>query len=105
MAEQHIVSPKIYVAVFATLLVMTFTTVYAAFTDLTLHISGHAVNFNPLVALAIAGFKATLVILFFMHVKYSPKLTKVVVVAGLFWLLILLSLTMMDYVSRGMPTS
>ncbi len=52
-------------------------------------------------ALAIAAFKATLVILYFMHVKYSSKLTKLVVATGLFFLVILLTETMMDYASKG----
>jgi len=103
--SEHIVSPKIYVAVFLALMLLTAVTVTAAFVDLTFDLSGHEVNFNPMVALGIAGLKATLVILFFMHVKYSPKLTKLVVACGVFWLLILLSLTMMDYLSRPMLTS
>jgi cytochrome c oxidase subunit 4 len=104
MAE-HIVPVRIYVAVFVTLMIMTGLTAGIAFVDLTWNIAGHPVNFNPVVALAIAIFKASLVILFFMHVKYSPKLTKVVVSAGVFWLLILLMLTFMDYLSRTMGTS
>jgi len=104
MAE-HIVSPKIYVAVFVTLLCMTGLTWYASTVDLSTTIGGHLFNFNPLVALLIAFFKASLVILFFMHIKYSARLTKVVITAGFFWLLILLSLTMMDYLSRTLLTA
>jgi cytochrome c oxidase subunit 4 len=53
------------------------------------------------VALAIAVFKATLVTLYFMHIKYSRRLTQVVVAGGLLWLLILIGLTMSDYLTRG----
>ncbi|HEV2113617.1 MAG TPA: cytochrome C oxidase subunit IV family protein [Terriglobales bacterium] len=104
MAE-HIVSPKLYLAVFATLLCMTGLTWYASTVDLSILVGGRVLNFNPLVALLIAFFKASLVILFFMHVKYSAKLTKIVVMAGFFWLLILLSLTMVDYLSRALLTT
>ena len=99
--SEHIVSVKIYVAIFLTLIVMTGVTAGVAFIDLSRNIGGHVVNFNPVVALAIAIFKAT----FFMHVKYSSRLTKVVVGVGLFFLLILLSLTMTDYLSRALLTS
>ena len=58
-------------------------------------------SFNPVVALGIAGIKATLVILYFMHVKYSSRLTKLIVVPSLFFLAILFAETMMDYASRG----
>jgi cytochrome c oxidase subunit IV len=56
---------------------------------------------NTVVALAIAVFKATLVVLFFMHVKYSPRLIGVVIVGGLFWLAILLAVTFSDFATRG----
>lgn len=90
---EHIVSPKLYVGVFLFLMVMTGLTVFAASIDL-----GWA---NPVVALVIATMKATTVILFFMHVKYSPRLTQVVIVSTLFFLFLLLGLTMTDYLSRG----
>jgi cytochrome c oxidase subunit 4 len=61
-------------------------------------------NLNFPVALAIAVFKATLVILFFMHVKYSSQLTKMIIGTGLFFLLVMFSLTMTDYLSRGWRT-
>ncbi|MGH7170354.1 MAG: cytochrome C oxidase subunit IV family protein, partial [Gemmataceae bacterium] len=57
--------------------------------------------FNVVVALAIAVVKASLVVLFFMHVKYSPKLTKLTVVSGLFIFLGLMTLTLADYISRA----
>jgi len=92
------VSPKsVYYTIFAALMVLTALTVFAAFVNLGV--------FNFPVALAIAVIKSTLVILFFMHVKYSSRLTKLVVVTSLFFLVILLGETFMDYASRGMmPT-
>ncbi len=90
---EHIVSPKIYVGVFLFLMVMTLLTVYAASVDLDWA--------NPVVALVIATLKATTVILFFMHVKYSPRITQIVIVSALFFLALLLGLTMTDYLSRG----
>jgi cytochrome c oxidase subunit 4 len=75
-------------------MVLTGLTVFAAFVNL------GVLNFP--VALAIAVIKSTLVILFFMHVKYSSRLTKLVVVTSLFFLVILLGETFMDYASRGM---
>ena len=82
-----------YFAVFFALLVGTGLTVYAASLDLG--------EFNAPVALTIASIKATLVALFFMHVKgASEKLTKLVVAAALFFLLLLLGLTMTDYATR-----
>ena len=59
---------------------------------------------NTVVALAIACFKATLVVLFFMHVKYSTRLIKLTVIAGLYWMVILLGLTLGDYLTRGWGT-
>jgi cytochrome c oxidase subunit 4 len=90
---EHVVSPKLYVGVFLFLLVMTGVTVLAASIDL-----GWA---NPVVALVIATMKATTVILFFMHVKYSPRITQAVIVGTLFFLFLLLGLTMTDYLSRA----
>lgn len=89
------VSPKgVYYAIFATLMVLTGVTVAVAYIDLGM--------FNPAVALGIAIFKATLVILFFMHVKYSSRLTKLVVMTSLFFLALLLGETFMDYATRGL---
>ena len=71
-------------------------------TVLTVTAAGHDFGaFNTPIALGIAATKATLVILYFMHVKYSSGLTKLVVATGVFFLVILLSETMMDYVSKG----
>jgi cytochrome c oxidase subunit 4 len=66
------------------------------------------INLGPLnfpVALSIAIVKATLVILFFMHVKYSSRLTKLIIATGFFFLLLLFTLTMTDYLSRGWLTA
>jgi cytochrome c oxidase subunit 4 len=96
MSASHIVPKSIYYAVFAALMAFTGLTVAVAFVDLG--------PFNSVAALAIAITKATLVILFFMHVKYSPRLTKLVVLASIFWLGILLIMTMGDYVTRSWRT-
>jgi cytochrome c oxidase subunit 4 len=92
-ADHHIITPKIYIIVFATLLVFTGVTVGAAYVDLGI--------FNPVVALAIASFKAVVVILFFMHVKYQSKLVKMTVGAGFFTFLVLITMTLTDYMSRA----
>jgi cytochrome c oxidase subunit 4 len=85
---------KMYFAVFFTLLICTGLTVFAATLDLG--------RYNAAVALGIATFKATLVALFFMHVWHaSEKLTKLVVISALFFLLLLLGLTMSDYATRA----
>jgi cytochrome c oxidase subunit 4 len=89
----HIVGPVVYVVILFSLLVFTGLTVWASFVDLGF--------WNPIIALAIATTKATLVVLFFMHVKYSTKLTKLTVVAGIFMFLTLVSLTLADYISRA----
>jgi cytochrome c oxidase subunit 4 len=104
MAE-HIVSPKIYVRVWLTLLIMTGLTWYASTIDIGIHTAHGEISFNPTVALLIAFFKASLVVLFFMGIKYTTRLQKVVIGVGIFWLFILLSLTMVDYVSRTLLTS
>lgn len=101
--EQHIVSPKIYVAILGALLVATGLTVWASYIDLgEWHIApGITIFWNPVVALAIACSKGMLVVLFFMHVKYSTKLTKLTVLSGFFVFLVLISLTLADYYSRA----
>lgn len=91
--SQHIVPLRVYFAVFAALIVFTFVTVWVAFIDLGV--------MNNVIMLTIACTKALLVILYFMHVRYSPRLTWVFVAAGFFWLLILLVFTLSDYMTRG----
>jgi cytochrome c oxidase subunit 4 len=94
--SEHIVSRKVYFVIFGALMVGTALTVYAAFIDLD-HVFKGA---NTVVALTIAVAKATLVVLYFMHVRYSSRLTWVIVAAGIFWLGILFVLTFSDYASR-----
>jgi cytochrome c oxidase subunit 4 len=89
----HVVQPRVYYLIFGTLIVLTGVTVAVAFVDLKI--------MNTIVALSIAVLKATLVVLFFMHVKYSTRLTWVVAASGVVWLAILVALTLSDYLSRG----
>jgi cytochrome c oxidase subunit 4 len=89
----HIAPVRSYVTVFGTLMVLTTVTVAAAFTNL------GSLNFP--IAIGIAITKATVVLLFFMHVKYSSKLTKFVVASCIFFLACLFGLTFTDYLSRG----
>ncbi|MGH7830585.1 MAG: cytochrome C oxidase subunit IV family protein [Candidatus Binatia bacterium] len=84
---------KVYVAVFAALIVLTVITAGVAFVDLG--------PFNAIVALTIAVAKALLVMLYFMNLRYSTRLTWIFAAAGFFWLLILLTLTMSDPLTRG----
>jgi cytochrome c oxidase subunit IV len=94
-SEHHVVSPKLYAAILAALLLGTWITVQAAKIDLG--------RWNIVLALLIATIKMTLVILFFMHGKYSPKRTQLVIISGFFWLAIMLGLTMTDYSTRPKP--
>jgi|SRR5580693_5199005 cytochrome c oxidase subunit 4 len=96
VSEHHIVSPKVYVTIFTVLMICTFLTVAAAKVDLNQYFSG----LNIIVALTIATLKASLVVLFFMHGKYSPKRTQLVIICSVFWLAIMLFMTMSDYISR-----
>jgi cytochrome c oxidase subunit 4 len=92
----HISPKSTYYTIFGLLMMLTAVTVFAAFTNLGI------LNFP--VAIGIAITKATLVILFFMHAKYSSSLTKLFVGMSFFFLLILFSLTLTDYLSRGLKT-
>ena len=89
----HVAPKRMYYMVFAALIVGTALTVGAAEVDLG--------ALNNVVMLAIAMTKALLVILFFMHVRWSTRLTWLVVASGFFWLLILFGITMTDYLTRG----
>ena len=91
--SEHIDSVKTYALVFIALLILTFTTTELAYVDFG--------PFSVVVALVIAVSKMLLVALFFMHVRHSTRLTRLVVLGGLLWLAILLMLTLNDYVSRG----
>lgn len=90
--SEHIVSPKIYLTIFLALIVGTSLTTWAAFQDFG--------RFNIVIALFIATAKATLVVLYFMHARYSPKRTQLVIVCAIFWLAIMLTLTLADYQTR-----
>jgi cytochrome c oxidase subunit IV len=91
--SEHVSSLKLYIGIWITLLIGTGLTVAVAKIPLG--------PFNAIVALSIATIKATLVVLFFMHVKYThEKLTRVVIISALFWLFILLALSMADYATR-----
>jgi cytochrome c oxidase subunit 4 len=93
MSDHHVVPVKLYVAVFASLMVLTAITVVVAYFDLG--------PLNNLVMLGIAFTKATLVVLYFMHVRYATRLTALVAAGGVLWLLFLFGFTMADYLSRG----
>jgi cytochrome c oxidase subunit 4 len=88
----HILPKRVYYTIFAILMFCTYLTVQIAFFDLG--------RLNAVAALAIAAFKATIVILFFMHVKYGTRLTWAVVLGSIFWFGILVALTMGDYLTR-----
>ena len=92
----HVVPVRTYYLIFAALMIGTGSTVAASFVDLGV--------LNTIVALTIATVKAVLVVLFFMHVKYSTRLTWAVVVGSVFWLGILLALTSSDYLTRSWRT-
>lgn len=95
MAE-HIVTKRIYFIIFGALMVLTGATVIVAQFDLG--------RWNAIVALTIAVLKATLVVLYFMHVRYSSRLTWVFAGAGFFWLAIMVALTLSDYMTRSWLT-
>lgn len=96
MAQEHAhPTPKLYIGIILILMSLTVATWLIASVNLGI--------FNPVVALTIAVIKAVLVILFFMHVRYSSKLTMVTVGAGFFWLLIMITLSLSDYLSRYWP--
>lgn len=90
---QHVTPLRTYFFVFLALMVLTAITVAVAYVDLGV--------FSNVVAMAIALLKAALVVLFFMHVRYSRPMSKLTVASSLFWLLILFGLTLSDYLTRG----
>ena len=91
--SEHIVHPRVYITIFLVLMVGTGLTVLAAFQDF-------PGPLNAVVAMTIAVVKATFVVLYFMHVRYSSRLIWLVIVAALFWLAILFALTISDYWTR-----
>ena len=92
-ADHHIVTPLQYCMVYVALLLGTIITIFAADVDMGV--------FNPVVALGIASTKMVIVILFFMHVKYQSNLIKMTVGAGFFTFLVLITMTLTDYMSRA----
>jgi cytochrome c oxidase subunit 4 len=97
MSEHHVVPVKVYLGVFLALCVLTVVTVA---------VTGYDFGpFNLIVALGVAVTKATLVVLYFMHARYSPKLTGVVIATSLAFFAILVFLLLTDYVSRPWPLS
>ena len=93
MSSHHVTPISVYLAIFAALMVLTGVTVWVAFLDLGM--------WNDVVAMIVAVSKATLVVLFFMQVYYSSRLSKLTVVGSVIWLLILFGITMADYATRG----
>jgi cytochrome c oxidase subunit 4 len=91
--QGHVDSVKTYAAVWIVLLILTGVTTTVAYVDLG--------PFSVVIALTIAAVKMLLVALFFMHIRHSTKLTKLVVAGGMLWLAILIALTLSDYISRG----
>jgi cytochrome c oxidase subunit 4 len=91
--SEHVVSTRTYYAIFATLMLLTALTVGVATFDLG--------RLNVIAALAIAVIKATLVLLYFMHLRYSPRLTRLIVCVAFVWLAILIGLTMSDDLTRA----
>ena len=92
MADVHVSKPQVYLSVLAALGVLTLLTVWVAFRDFGV--------LNDFVALGIAITKASLVVWFFMHVNHAGRLVKVTVAGGVVWLIILLGMMIIDYVSR-----
>lgn len=92
MSSSHVVPVKTYLLVFAALIFFTGLTTGVAYIDMG--------AFNTVVALAIAVVKMLLVVLFFMHVKYSTGLLRIIAFAGIFWLAILVTLTLADILTR-----
>ena len=90
--SEHVTSRKVYYAIFAALLLLTYATVAVAKIDLG--------RFNTIVALTIAVTKAVLVVLYFMHVRYSTRLIWVILAAALFWMAIMFAFTFSDYWTR-----
>ncbi len=90
----HVLPVRLYAGIFAVLLALTVLTVTVAFQDLG--------PLNNIAALSIAVTKSTLVILYFMHAKYSTRLTKLVIASAFVWLLILMSFTLFDVGTRGL---
>src|SRR5262245_21422172 len=96
-SEHHLISLKYYFGVILLLMVLTGLTVFVAQYDLEKYWG----PLNAIVALTIAVIKATAVVLIFMHLRWSSKLTQVVAISGIFWLIIMILFTASDYITRG----
>jgi cytochrome c oxidase subunit 4 len=94
-AHTHIVSPRVYVIIFLTLMALTALTTWVAYIDLG--------ALNVVIMLAIAGFKASLVVLWFMHARYESHLTRVTILGAVFWLLVLIVISASDVFIRFRP--
>jgi len=88
-----VVPPKVYLAVWGSLLFFTALTLGVSYLELGV--------FNAVAAIGIAVVKSTLVVLFFMHIRYSSKLTKLTICSGVFLFLVLITMTLTDYISRA----
>ncbi len=91
----HVVPPRVYVGIFAALMVLTTVTTWVAFIDLGV--------LNVVIMLAIAFLKASLVVLFFMHARYESQLTRVTIVGAVFWLFVLIVISASDVFIRARP--
>ncbi len=96
MSSETITPPRTFAVIFVALIALTVTTAMVSFVDLGW--------FNPVIAFMIASAKMLLVALFFMEIRHSSRITKITVGAGLFWFMILLTLTLSDYLTRWWPT-
>ena len=90
---KQVSSIQSYVVIYVVLMILLALTLGSAFLDLG--------KLNPILNLGIASIKAGLVVFFFMHLKTSPGLTKIIACVGLFWLGVLFTLALSDYFSRG----
>jgi cytochrome c oxidase subunit 4 len=91
--QHHVVPVSIYIIIFVSLMILTGLTVLASQKDF-----GPG---NTIIAVAIAALKATLVILYFMHVRYNDNIVRIAVFAGFLWLGVMIVLTLSDYIARG----
>lgn len=97
--SHHIIEPYVYYRVFAALMVLFVATVAVAFFDLSAMMNWPPANI--IVAMAIAIAKVAAIVIYFMHLKFSSRITRVFAVAALFWLALLFSITFADYMARG----
>lgn len=98
MSEHHIVTPRTYFQVLIALMLFMALTIAAYYVHITPFV-------NLIIALAIAFTKVSLIVMFFMHVKYGSNLTRVFASAGFFWMIIFVTLLFADYIGRELTTS